>query len=264
MFRLSGASSGAPEEKAIVAVLVGLALTAGLFLWWRGQAPAPGVDWVAAGGKVPSREAVSEGSGSTGHPGSAGEGSAGEGAAGEGAADASAGGASPVVVHVAGAVVHPGVYSLPAGSRVVDALKSAGGPAPSADPDAVNLARPLTDGERLYIPTRDEVRRAGGDGWAQGGGGGGDGWAQGGGAGGAGLPGSAAVGVGSRSGGKVNLNTATTAELDTLPGIGPTLAARIVDYRTRNGPFTSPEELMNVSGIGAKKYADLAELITVR
>lgn len=153
--------------------------------------------------------------------------------------------AAPIAVHVAGAVVHPGVYVLPAESRVIDAVGAAGGSTPAADPNSVNLARRLTDGERLYIPTRAEVAKLGQSAAAAGWDGGG----------------ASAVAGGS---GRVNLNTATLEELDGLPGIGPTLATRIIQYRAQNGPFNAPEELLNVSGIGEKKLADLKDLVTVR
>lgn len=158
---------------------------------------------------------------------------------------------------MAGAVARPGVYSLAAASRVVDAVKAAGGITAAADPNAINLARLIADGERLYIPTRDEARDSG-SAWSAA-----SSWElrsqPGDGSGSTGGSGPAAG-----PGGKVNVNTATEADLDTLPGIGPTLAARIVQYRGQNGPFNSPEELMNVSGIGPKKYADLADLVTIR
>ncbi|MCA1832774.1 MAG: helix-hairpin-helix domain-containing protein [Actinomycetota bacterium] len=151
--------------------------------------------------------------------------------------------APKIVVYVAGAVRSPGVYDFPAGSRIIDALKAAGGPAPGADLSQTNLAELLTDGERVYVPRRGEtpppVASAGG-GAASGG------------------------SSGSNTSGKVNINTATAAELDAgLPGVGPVLAQRIVDYRTQHGPFHDVRDLLKVEGIGQKKFDALKDSATV-
>lgn len=156
-----------------------------------------------------------------------------------------------VVVHVAGAVAQPGVVELDAGARVADAVTAAGGPAVDAEVAAVNLARVLVDGEQVYVPRVGESPPGAAAG------------APGGGAG-AGPPGE---GVGAASGGApaagpVNLNTATLAELDTLPGVGPVLAQRILDWRDRDGPFTSVEDLDAVSGIGPAMMERLRDLVT--
>ena len=138
-----------------------------------------------------------------------------------------------VVVSVVGLVVRPGLVTLPSGSRVADAIEAAGGLLPEADPASVNLAAVVTDGQQIAV----------------------------------GVPGAASDGGGSApaedSGGLVNLNTATVAELDGLPGIGPVLAQRIVDHRTSSGPFGSVEELDDVPGIGPSIAAELAGLVTV-
>jgi competence protein ComEA len=149
-----------------------------------------------------------------------------------------------VVVHMAGAVRSPGVYSLAPGARVIDGVRAAGGAAPDADLSSINLARLLTDGERVYVPRRGETPPPDA-------GGGGAPAADGGGA-----PGAAA-------GGKVNINTASVGELDGLPGIGPVLAQRIVDYRTQHGPFRSVNDLQKVEGIGQKKFESLKDFVTV-
>lgn len=141
-----------------------------------------------------------------------------------------------IVVHVVGAVRRPGVYELAAGARGIDAVRAAGGLGPHADPLAINLAQPLTDGEQLLVP-----RRAPGNG-AQ--------------------PGGAAA-ADRDAAGKVNVNTADQAELETLPGIGPSLAARIIEHRDANGPFASIQDLLEVSGIGEKTLANLEPYITV-
>lgn len=156
--------------------------------------------------------------------------------------------AAPVsaVVHVAGAVLRPGVYSLPIGARVSDAVATAGGALGSAAADAVNLARIVADGERIYIPTQEEA-----DGVAAAAGGAAP-WS--------GEP--AATGAAS-AGGTIDVNRATAAELEELPGVGPATAQKIVDDREANGPFTKPEDLMRVPGIGAKKFEAMREQVSV-
>lgn len=154
---------------------------------------------------------------------------------------------SPVIVHVDGAVQAPGVYELAGeGVRGKDAIAAAGGLAPDADTSALNLAQPLVDGEKLHVPRMGEVAQAPA---ATGTRGSGD----------SGSSGAA----GSSSDTSVNINSATAAELDSLPGVGPSTAAAIVEERERNGPFSSPEDLMRVSGIGEKKFAKLKEHIRV-
>lgn len=151
-------------------------------------------------------------------------------------AAASASPTKAVVVDVAGKVRRPGVVRLPFGSRVADALRAAGGVQPGTDVGLLNLARPLADGEQVVVGIA----------------------AVGGGAGGAGPSGtgagSAATGP---AGGPVDLNVATVADLDGLPGVGPVLAQRIVEWRGEHGPFTSVDQLREVSGIGDRKFDDL-------
>jgi competence protein ComEA len=136
-----------------------------------------------------------------------------------------------VLVHVAGAVANPGLYRIGDGSRVDDAVRAAGGPGPDADIDSLNLATRVRDGDKVVVPRR-------------------------------GPPGSSG-GAAAKAGGHVNLNTATAAELDTLPGIGPSLAARIVSYREERGGFRSVRDLLKVPGIGPSKFSALEELVTV-
>jgi competence protein ComEA len=145
-----------------------------------------------------------------------------------------AAGASPtVVVSVVGLVSRPGLVTLPTGARVADAVTAAGGLLPEADPASVNLAAVVSDGEQIAV----------------------------------GMPGAAAPAGPAASGtsgtGRVDLNTATVADLDALPGIGPVLAQRIVDHRDQQGRFASVEQLDDVPGIGPAIYAELAELVTV-
>ncbi|KYH31804.1 helix-hairpin-helix domain-containing protein [Neomoorella mulderi] len=153
-----------------------------------------------------------------------------------------------IQVHVAGAVQRPGVYELHAGARVNEAVSLAG-LLPEANPNALNLAAPLNDGQQVIVPRQgEEAGAVGGNGNFSG----------------PGISGGGTAGGTVKTGGKVNINTATLAELDSLPGIGPTLAQRIIDYRNQKGPFRTIEDLQNVSGIGSKKFADLKDLITVQ
>jgi competence protein ComEA len=166
-----------------------------------------------------------------------------------------------VTVHVVGQVQRPGVFTMPAGSRVSDAVAKAG-VRTGADLAAINLARPLVDGEQLRVPRPGEVL-AGGPGT----GGAGTGGTAAGGAGVGGAGGGAAAGgataTGAGASGPVNLNSATAAQLEDLPGVGPVLAQRIIDWRTEHGRFASVDELGEVSGIGEKIFATLQPKVTV-
>lgn len=158
----------------------------------------------------------------------------------------------PVYVHVAGAVRRPGLVELTAGSRVADAVRAAGGLTRRADPASVNLARLLVDGEQLVVLRRGAapVPAAG--------------LPVGPGTGASGAPAGAGGSVpGGPTGGPVDLNSATLDQLDALPGIGPVLAQRILDWRSQNGRFTSVEELGEVSGIGEVTLRDIRDLVTV-
>lgn len=135
----------------------------------------------------------------------------------------------PLYVHVSGAVRLPGLYRLRDGARVVDALAAAGGFAEDAEQAAVNLARPVSDGEQLVVPREGETTTD------------------------ATAPGD----------GRVNLNTATAAELETLPRIGPALAQRIIAWREANGRFSSVEDLLAVPGIGEKMMSTLQPLVRI-
>ena len=142
-------------------------------------------------------------------------------------------------VHIAGAVVQPGLYALPAGSRVGDAVSLAGA-ADDADLGGLNLAARLADGQRLAVPRQGEQTTTS----------------------------TASGGVSRRqapsvsvTSGKVNLNTATAAELDALPGIGPSLAARILEHRDRHGPFTDARQLRDAKLLPAATYERLRDLV---
>jgi competence protein ComEA len=158
---------------------------------------------------------------------------------GTGPGPASAGPPGEVVVAVAGKVRKPGLVRLPAGSRVADALQAAGGAKPGTDPSLLNLARKVVDGELLLVGVSPPpgVAPAG--------------------------PAGAAPAAGAPAGGPVNLNTATLADLDTLPGVGPVLAQRIIDHRAQHGGFTSVGDLRKVDGIGSSRYEQLKDLVTV-
>jgi len=142
-----------------------------------------------------------------------------------------------IVVAVAGRVQRPGLVRLPPGARVADAIEAAGGALPGTELAFVNLARKLIDGELLVIGASPPPGTPG--------------------------TGPAPAQPGAPGGGPVNLNTATAAELDSLPGVGPVLAQRIVDYRTRHGGFRSVDELRKVDGVGDARFAQLKELVTV-
>ncbi|MEU6080853.1 ComEA family DNA-binding protein [Streptomyces sp. NPDC047108] len=154
-----------------------------------------------------------------------------------------AGGARRVVIDVAGKVRKPGIFRLPAGSRVADALEAAGGVRPGTDTRALNRARVLNDGEQIVVggPT--------GAGAAPGAGGGA-----------AGSVGASGPG-GSGTATPISLNSATAEQLDALPGVGPVLARHILEYREQNGGFTSVAQLREVNGIGDARFADLQPLV---
>lgn len=157
-----------------------------------------------------------------------------------------------VVVHVLGAVGRAGVVSLPVGSRVSDALGAAGGAADDADLARLNLARPLVDGERLYVPKVGQVEvpaALDGSGGAP--------------STGPGAPGAPSASGADGSADVVDLNTADQTALETLPGIGPALAERILAWRTEHGRFAAVEDLLDVAGIGDVRFAELRDRVRV-
>lgn len=148
--------------------------------------------------------------------------------------------AQVVLVHVAGAVTAPGLVQLQPGDRVADAIDAAGGAVPAADLDRVNLAAPVADGERLYVPAAGETPPA--------------------------VPGApAGAGEAATAGGSavVNVNTADSQELETLPGIGPARAADIIAHREQEGPFQSVADLLQVPGIGPATLDRLRDQVSV-
>jgi competence protein ComEA len=137
-----------------------------------------------------------------------------------------------LVVHVVGAVRRPGLYRLPAGARVADAVERAGGAGVQADVALVNLAAPLADGQQVVVPARAEAGTTDGGGSA-----------------------------GSAASGPLHLNTATAADLDELPGVGPVTAQKIVEYREQHGAFSSVDDLDAIPGIGPARLEQLRGLV---
>lgn len=148
-----------------------------------------------------------------------------------------------ICVHVTGNVAAPGVVSVPADARVVDAIEAAGGFTDDADTEAINLARTLSDGEQIVVPSIAQQPTAdlSQDGRQSE------------------TPSSSSAYIGS----KLNINKATQGELESLSGIGPSIAARIIEDREANGPFTSTQDIMRVSGIGSKKFERIENSICI-
>jgi competence protein ComEA len=214
------------ERRSVVALAVVLVVAAGFAVqhFWTGRTQAVRAPEVVA---APFAERSAE---------------AGTGAS-AGAPTAVASPVAEIVVDVSGKVRQPGVHRLPAGSRVADALRAAGGVRPGTDTEGLNRARFLVDGEQVVVggPAVPGV----GAGGAVGGG----------------PVGSAGSVPGAGPAAPVSLNTATVDQLDTLPGVGPVLAQHIVDYRTQHGGFRSVDELREVNGIGERRFADLRNLV---
>ena len=150
-----------------------------------------------------------------------------------------------IVVHVAGEVKNPGVYTLSNSARMIDAVLAAGGATARADLEVINLATPLMDSSQIYVPAKGAAERPI---FAR---------PQ------PGMNGFQPTQNSPDSGGVVNINRASVTELDALPGVGPSTAQAIVDYRTTNGPFGSPEDLLNVKGIGPAKFEAMRKLVGV-
>lgn len=226
-----------------------LLLVLGLGLALRAVLTAPDGASGAASPTATGPPAAAVDPAATGPPGSAAAPGPADPAA-TGSADPAGAPAGRIVVHVVGAVVSPGVVVLADGARVADAIAAAGGAASDADTEQLNLARVLGDGEQVRVPHAGEQLVAPDPGPSPPGG------ASGGGA--AGASGGSTPG-----GGVVNINTAGAAELESLPGIGPALAARIVEYRDGHGPFASVDDLTDVPGIGPAKLEALRSQATV-
>ena len=137
-----------------------------------------------------------------------------------------------IFVHIVGEVASPGIYQLDSGSRIVDVVFAAGGFSKSADQASINLAREVTDGEQVVVFQVGAATQ---------------------------LPGTSPSNVSSL----ISLNRATQAELENLPGVGPALAGRMIDWRTANGGFKKKEDLLNISGIGDKLFAGIKDEVTL-
>lgn len=220
---LRGRALGVPAAAAVAAVSMALALACGLAV--RTLMVRPHVTTVSA----PSRSITEQ----------VGAGGAGTGLRAGGPVDARPATTTLLVVDVEGRVRRPGLVRVPPGSRVADAVRAAGGPAPGAAVTRINLARPVADGEQVVVPGPGDPLPPGARDTA------------------------AADAAAGHSAAPLDLNSATQAQLDALPGIGPVLAERIVAWRTEHGRFTSVDELGEVSGIGAKAMERLRPLVRV-
>jgi competence protein ComEA len=210
---IAGASSsrfdpGLPGVRVLVLAGVLAALVAGVYLWWSRPEPETAPRAVLSPAALPARPIVAAGPSPS---------------------------PSALVVDVVGKVRRPGVVGLPAGARVIDAIKTAGGLRHGASAGTLNLARRVVDGEQIAVGIDLTPPPAA----------------------------APSAPTGTVAGASVDLNAATVAQLDQLPGVGPVLAQRIVDYRTQRGAFRSVDELRQVSGIGAAKFADLKSLVRV-
>ncbi|MGP5414115.1 helix-hairpin-helix domain-containing protein [Brachybacterium paraconglomeratum] len=243
VIHLSGTGSAIPQEEP-----AGVTVSEGEAAGPEGGADGAGSDGAEGADDDGDLEG---GDGPTG----TGAGTAGDGAESSGDPAAPASSApTELVVHVSGAVASPGVVRLPPGARVDDALRAAGGATGEAELAAVNLARPVVDGEQIHVPVPGEEPPAvaapapAADAPP---------------AGGATGAGDDAAGGGGEGGGLIDLNTASVAELDELPGVGPAIAQRIVDHREQNGPFESVDQLEEVSGIGPATLEKMRDRATV-
>lgn len=240
------ASVAGPSVRSILGVAVAAAVLVGG--WWLLRPPPPPVE-----ATLPVAQPTAGAPTGTGGPETAtgpdgGGGAAAGAAGGPGGAVAEPPEQAPLLVAAAGAVARPGVYELPAGARVDDLVLAAGGLGPDADGDRVNLAAPVADGERVWVPRTGETEQpevVAGTGTAP-------------------PPPAAPGGSGEEAApALIELNTATAEELETLPGVGPATSASIIAYRDENGGFSSVDELLEVSGIGPAKLEAVRELVSV-
>lgn len=207
--RRAGLGRVSPAVAAVVAIAVVALCAYALHRWWP------------SGGSTVEYEPATQGAASSAPP----------------RASVATSDGDPLAVHVVGSVMHPGLYRLPPGSRVSDAVEAAGGALGDARVDLVNIARRLVDGEQVAVPSSDDA---------------------------ASPIGLSPAGGQAAASQPVDINSADAAALDTLPGIGPATAARIVEDRDANGSYSSLEDLGRVSGIGPKKLEQLQGLACVR
>ncbi len=232
-----------PAEVAALAILLAGAVALTAVVWWTGTDRAADADRAPiaigfADEQADDEQAAGGPSAGRSPPGSA----AGEGTA-AGDHPSAAEPAATVVVDVAGLVVAPGLVELPAGARVADAIASAGGVAPGADTTVLNLARVLVDGEQVVVTDgTTPAPVAAGPG---------------------GVPGTGTSGPVLLPDGRLDLNAATVADLQDLPGVGPVTAERIVAHREQLGGFSDVVQLLEVSGIGPARFADLEARVGV-
>lgn len=154
-----------------------------------------------------------------------------------------------IVIHMTGAVQKTGILILPEGARIADAIDASGGPTESADLDEVNLAYVLQDGQKVYIPSKEDKVKLESRAYIM-----------------SGSGNNVIVQEVNEKGGnkKVNINTATQSELENLPGVGEAIASRIIEYRQQNGKFSKVEDLQNVKGIGDAKFNNMKEYVMVQ
>jgi len=195
-------------DAAHLRVLVTIAVAAGVLLTWWLLSERP---------RTSSPDPISLSAEATSPPG--------------GASSSSAPAAGELVVDVEGKVKHPGIVTLPAGSRVHEAVAKAGGVRGKVDTSTLNMARVLTDGEQILVGVDP-------------------------------VPSDPSAGGTAASGARISLGTATLEQLDTLPGIGPVTAQAILDHRSEHGPFTSVDDLLDVKGIGEATLADIRDQVT--
>jgi competence protein ComEA len=217
---------GLSRGELVGLIVVVVALLAGVGLWYTRSLPRP-IDVATTAGSV--APAVSAGSSPPVVAAVA-------PASGSASASASASPSATLIVDVAGAVRRPGVFEFAPGDRVIDAVERAGGALEKADLTLLNLAAPLTDGQQILVPKKGAPAPIGA------------------------VPGAV---PGSTGGALVNINTADEPTLETLNGVGPVLAAAIIQYRTEHGPFASIDQLDEVSGIGPATLEDLRSQVTV-
>jgi competence protein ComEA len=220
-----------PERRGAVAVMAAI-LVAALAVGWQAIASRPQAEPVSDAGVSASLVAGTKAAATAPATSSA------AGPASTSGASTSASVATKVIVDVVGRVHRPGLVTLATGARVADAVRAAGGALAGTNLSSINLARVCVDGEQIAVGVTGATAPAGTN------------------------PTGAAPSSGAPAG-LVNLNTATADQLDALPGVGPVMAQRIIDYRTDHGPFTAVTQLQQVSGIGDAKYADLGPLVTV-
>ena len=218
-----------PDRRAVLALGLAVAVAGVLTLWWVLSARPRDVAVHGSGASITPAASMTSAAGAPGSvpaPSPPGPAPSPSGSAG-----------GRLVVDVAGKVRRPGVYRLPSGARVIDALEVAGGALPGVNTTALNLAAPLRDGQQVVVGVPVPASAAS-------------------------VPGGADVPAGSAAAGPIDLNTATLEQLQSLPGVGPVLAQHILDWRAQHGRFASVDQLNEVSGIGTVKFAALRPLVT--